>query len=329
MIDKLTISNPRDNPSLSVILVIGDERKRAEQALDRLLDQEEIARIEILLFDLAKNDTSELKGFDHPAVRYYRWNTPLYFHEARAKGVQLSRAPIVAFIEEHCLTFENWAHALIRSFDINPWAGIGYEMHNGNPGSGISDATFMMNYIAWSSPVRRGESELIPGHNSAYRREVLLSYEDNLEDMLLNDIVMQRRLRSDGYTLGMEPDARVAHINEASLSLMGRGYYYFNRCLAASRTTVLGMPTWRKYFFLASALFRPWLRYCDNLVIVVRYRPRETWSFLAYAPVIIASYHYCVAGLLIGYLFGAGDAPGKITDHELTVERPLRTPSSR
>ena len=71
-------------PALSVILVIGGQREREARALQSLLEQSAIDRMEILLYDLGPVDCPPIPGSDHPRVRLTR-QTPGRFARGRAR----------------------------------------------------------------------------------------------------------------------------------------------------------------------------------------------------------------------------------------------------
>src|SRR5947208_16143011 len=94
---------------LSVILVVGERRDRAVDALRSLLSQSAVDRMEILLCDLAPGDPPPLPGSDHPAVRRLRFAPDTLFSAAKAAAVRTAAGPIVVFFEEHCRAHPGWA----------------------------------------------------------------------------------------------------------------------------------------------------------------------------------------------------------------------------
>ena len=143
------------------------------------------------------------------------------YGEMRARGAHLARGRWIGYIEEHCLPLEGWLVAALSAMD-GPWAAFGGEMHSGNPGVGISDATAMINYGDWRPPARRGEARLLPGHNAFYRREVLLTFGQALGDLLQAEAALHMKMRQAGHRLGIEPAVRFAHLNETHLGLICR-----------------------------------------------------------------------------------------------------------
>ncbi|HJX28859.1 MAG TPA: hypothetical protein VJ885_13185, partial [Thermoanaerobaculia bacterium] len=216
-------------PDLSVILVVGERRDRAVHALSSILDQKVVDRMEVVLLDCAPGDPPPLPGSDRPVVRAVRIPPETLFSAAKARGVRLATAPVVAFVEEHCRVFPGWAEALIEAHR-GPWAGVGAEVHIGNPEVPISHLVAVINYHPWLPPARRAEHDMLPGHNSSFKRDLLLAYGEELEDLLRAEIVLHGRLRLDGHRLLLEPAARFAHLNESTLWSVAEGRFLWNRC---------------------------------------------------------------------------------------------------
>jgi hypothetical protein len=60
---------------------------------------------------------------------------------------------------------------------------------------------------------RAGEHEHLPGHNTSYKREVLLEFGNELDALIEAETPLQWRLREKGHRLYQERNARVAHTN--------------------------------------------------------------------------------------------------------------------
>ena len=79
------------------------------------------------------------------------------------------------------------------------------EVHNGNDGQGISHVSWLFSYGFWMPPVKQGAAALLPGNNSAYKRDILLSYAERLPMMLEIDMLLQRQVREECYLLELHP----------------------------------------------------------------------------------------------------------------------------
>src|SRR5688572_8422869 len=89
-------------PRMSVVLLVGGQRARGARALRSVIEQSPVDALEVLLLDLGWRDHAPLDGSDHPGVRVLRLDPGIGFGAARARAILEARAPIVAFLEEHC-----------------------------------------------------------------------------------------------------------------------------------------------------------------------------------------------------------------------------------
>ncbi|HEY0515176.1 MAG TPA: hypothetical protein VGH73_24985 [Thermoanaerobaculia bacterium] len=308
------------SPDLSVILVVGERRDRAVGALASLLAQDVADRLEILLLDLAPGETVPIPGSGHPAVRTVHLRADTFFSTAKAQGVRMASAPVVAFLEEHGRVHAGWARALIEAHR-GPWAGVGAEVHNGNPGSAVSRVVALMNYHPWLPPAPRAEFDMLPGHNASFKRDVLLGYGDRLEDLLRAEIVLHRKLHEDGHRLLLEPAARFEHINESSLPSIARGYFLFHRCYGPMRAATFGWSAARRLFYAAATPVIPLYFLVKLCRTLARRRPELLAAVPAAVPCILAAQLASAAGQAVGLLFGMGDAEARFSRFEMNEHR--------
>jgi GT2 family glycosyltransferase len=307
-------------PDLAVILVVGERRDRAVRALASVLDQDVVSQIEVLLLDCAPGDPPPLPGSDHPVVRTVRLPADTLFSAAKARAVRMAAAPVVAFVEEHCRVFSGWAEALIEAHR-GPWAGVGAEVHIGNPDVPISHLVAVINYHPWLPPARRAEHDMLPGHNSSFKRDLLLAYGEELEDLLRAEIVLHGRLRRDGHRLLLEPAARFAHINESSLRSIAEGRFLWNRCYGPSRARTFGWSAGRRLFYAVATPLIPLYALAKITRTLSRTRPELLPTVQAWIPQFLFAHLATAAGQALGLLFGRGSSEARFTLFELNEAR--------
>jgi hypothetical protein len=176
-----------------------------------------------------RNDLAQFASWQHVLVADH---TP--FDAARAAAVRAARAPIVAFTEDHSFPRPGWAAALLATFGDGQ-SIVGPVVENGNPRSMVSRANFLLEYGEWMPPGRRTGHSHLPGHNSAYRRDVLLALGDRLTTMIEAESVLHWALARDGHRLEQEPGAVTRHVNFSRLSPSLALRYHLGRQFAARR----------------------------------------------------------------------------------------------
>src|SRR5437588_133855 len=71
-----------------------------------------------------------------------------------------------------------------------PWAAVGPVVRNANPSTSVSWADFLIGYGPWCDPAPAGDLDHLPGHNSSYKRAILLDYGSELEGLLEAESVL-------------------------------------------------------------------------------------------------------------------------------------------
>ena len=170
---------------MSVVLVTPDGYETIRTTMKHLRAQTVRDRLEIVLVVPSTGalhlDHAELKEFLQ--CRVVEVGAVRSIAEGNAAGVRQASAPVVALAEDHTYPDPGWAAALIEAHQ-HSWAAVGAAVRNANPKSVTSWADFLIAYGSWSEPATVGEVEHLPGHNSSYKRAILLDYGPKLEAML-------------------------------------------------------------------------------------------------------------------------------------------------
>lgn len=304
---------------LSVILIIGDYRGHAVNAVQSILHQHCDSPIELVIVDVSQQGTPPLVEGAPPEVRVIRLDSDTTFGEAAAQAVRAARAPVVAFIEEHCVALHGFASAIIKAHE-GPWAGVGAEIHNGNPGIGLSDAFYLMGYTPWMPPGKKGEVTLINTHNSSYKRDLLLELGDDLNNLLMVEPLLQWQLMQNGHRLFFESDAKLLHLSEPYLRSL-KAYYLWNQCFGDTRARLMRWSWAKRLLYLISSPIIPFIRAGRLFLMLVRKQPHRLYSYFANLPPILLIMATAVFGLAHGILFGAGDAETRFTRAEFSEKR--------
>ncbi len=176
-------------PALSVIVLVPDRFNTVLRVVTELARQEIRDQIELVFVAVpgVSVPQSVVTGFwGWQLVEKADWRSSA---DARAIGVARARAPIVAFVEDHCFPTPGWAEALLRAHE-RAWAGVGPVVLNANPKRTLSWANLLIEYGPWLDPRERGTVSHIPGHNSSYKRALLMEYGDQLTPMLEAESVL-------------------------------------------------------------------------------------------------------------------------------------------
>jgi hypothetical protein len=232
--------------------------------------------------------------------------------QANAAGIRRATASIIALAEDHCFPDPQWAERLIAAHQ-GPWAAVGPGVRNANPNTAVSWADLFIGYGAWLTPSPSREAEFLPGHNTSYKREVLLRYADQLHPMMEAETVLHWDLREKGHRLYMESTASVAHTNFSLWASWIPAQFYNGRLFAGARARQKLLP-WRIVFVLGSPLipgvrlWRIWTGLSSRELQV---------RFLSCLHALIIGLTIDGVGQMVGYALGAGNALGKVARYEV------------
>ena len=307
--------------ALSVVILTPDRFGTISKTLRHLAAQSVAARLEIVIVAPSTRqlqlDETNLRHFHSYVV--VEIGPVVSTANARAAGVRAASAPIVAFAEDHSYPGPGWAQALIARHREN-WAAVGPAMANANPRSLTSWANLLIEYSEWLDPSPSGEREHLPGHNSSYKRSLLLEYGDQLEQMLDAESILHWDLRRKKHRLYLEGSARTFHENFSKpfpcIPLRFNG----GRLFAAARSRQ--WPLRRRALFVLGSPVIPLLRFVRiTRELLATGRPRHLLPRLGCA--LVVGLVVDGAGELVGYALGPGNAMARLSDMEFHRERYL------
>ncbi len=300
-------SGARRPPAMSVIVTTPDSYDTIRPLIGRLRAQTARDALEIVLVapsvEAVRAGLTELQ--DLGSWRVIEVGALRTVAQAKAAGIRHAAAPVVVLTEDHSLPHPTWAEALIDAHR-RPWAAVGPAMDNANPESLISWADFTIGYGAWLDPAA-GEADCLPGHNSAYKRDILLGFGDRLEELLGVEAALHAELRARGWRLCMEPAAKTFHVNFTQLTPWVFYLLYSGRLFAAERAR-----SWspvRRAVFSGAAWLIPFVRLTRSVPQLRRARPELIPRVL---PALLFALILDGIGQWLGCTLGAGQAAQKV-----------------
>ncbi len=300
-------------PALSAIVVVPDTYGTIRRTMMHLQAQTAIEQIEIIFVTSSRQqlglDESKLRGFHSWHVVEVGKITSIA--RGFVAGIHCAHAPIVALTEDHSFPDANWAEVLIAAHQ-QPWAAVGPSMCNGNPDTMLSWADFYQAYGDWTHPTSSGLVRHLPGHNSSYKRNILLGYGNRLEELMQAESVLHRHLREQRYELRLESGTCTSHLNFTAWSSWIPVRYYAGRQFAATWVKEWSWP--RRWLFTVASPLIPWIRLWRIQKHVRRGQPNS--RLIRLLSIIFAGLLVDGLGQMVGYATGAGDSIEKVARYE-------------
>ncbi|MCC7175717.1 MAG: glycosyltransferase [Bryobacterales bacterium] len=296
--------------SISAILISPDGYETLRRLVNHLHAQTIRREIELVFVFPAcvEAEPSDPLLQDFAAVRVVRIPDLESTARARAAGVRQAGAPVVVMTEDHSLPEEEWAEALVRAHQKD-WGAVGPAVKNGNPHSLLSWANLVIEYLDWLHPAPGGEAHHLPGHNSAYKRDLLLAFGDDLGDWLEAESVLHWRLRADGHRVALEPAAVTRHYNFSRFLPTLALRYDCGRQFAAMCRVRWSLA--RRLLYIGGSPLIPFVRVA-RIVRQMRRPGRPARLLPALAPLCLFLLAIETVGAVAGYAAGPGSSIRRI-----------------
>jgi hypothetical protein len=242
-------------PALSAVLCVDHTQCGAETVGALRRDAREVPLELVLVGINGRRPEPPEDTADFAAVR-------LVVHEgaalsdARVAGMRAAAAPYVVINETHSFPQPGWARGIVRRLDEG-WAAVGPAITPANP---VRKAVAMtvFDYGRWMSGPP-GPWPDIPGHNSAYRRDILLAALERMPRGMDAENLLQGEIRAAGGRLYLDMGVRVAHMNVEHYGAAGREWRAFSRVYAARRAANWG--PFRRAVYAAGSPLLPMIRF--------------------------------------------------------------------
>jgi hypothetical protein len=308
---------------MSVVVVTPDDFETVRRTVRHLVAQTARERLELVLVapSLARlgPDPDLLAAF--PRVELVEIGPLPAVPPARAAGVRRASAPLVALVEDHSYPRPGWAEALIAAHR-GPWAAVGPAMGNANPASPLGWANLLIDYGPWLDPAAAGPHDHLPGHNSSYKRALLLPHDAFLETLLEAESVLHWELRARGHRLYLESAAVSDHLNATLLGASLALRFHGGRQFAAARAREGRWTPLRRLLYGGGAPLIPLVR-LRRLLDEMRRRPWGPALLPRVLPPLMVLLAADAAGELVGYVWGGGDVVRRMVPFEVHRERLL------
>jgi hypothetical protein len=176
---------------------------------------------------------------------------------------------------------------------------------NANPATAASWANFLLEYGPWTESATRGAAAHLPGHNSSYRRDLLLAYGEKLDLLMESESILQWDLGRHGHQLLVEPAARTHHLNFSTLSGSIRLRFNGGRQFASMRSAE--WPPLKRLLYVLGAPLIPLVRLQRSVALLVRW-PARRGLLLRVLPMLAVGVTVDGLGELVGYALGPGSS---------------------
>ena len=295
----------RNRPSLSIVLMVRDEKDTPGPVIRALAAQPGIEAAEIILADGRNDPPIGHPDTDILQVKFLRApgkNMP----NLKALGAAAATGTHIAFLEPKAVPGSDWLEAVLHAAADMPGASLGGTVLYASPATPADQAAFIFEYGAFApARINAGHTHDLPGNNMVLPRQAL---QDHCADILategLNKPFCQQRLAENGHPVQMRADMQVAMTTQHNIRDLLASRFFYARCYGGAR--ILQSPAPQRWLYRLGAPIIPVLLIWRHL----RAMPQAEVGKLRFATpfALIALCLSWAAGETAGYWFGKGAA---------------------
>ncbi len=312
--------NGMASPEVSVVVATGDRHHRTRKCIEAVCNQAGIDDCEVLLLDGSPGDHSGLYT-RFPNIRYVHIADRSLVGAERLQGLQLARAPIVAYIEDHSAPRPGWLEAIRRAFARSEKiAVVNYAIARRAESGYVFRALQMMQYGHWMLPARSGMIRYACHQNLAYRRELVTRICRDNDQLFESEFLIHRRLLAEDWTIWFAADAVIDHANYDDLLAGCKGFNALRQVIGAGRANLGRWPPWKRRLWAAGMPLAP-LLLLGRLARSVAPRPALWGEFLLALPVMLLAQAWGALYEARGYLRGFEGSRETLLEAERYLER--------
>jgi hypothetical protein len=301
------MAGPLARPDLSVVVPSVNGTGALMDCLDALHRQTGEANLEILVPERCGESVRTEVRSRYPDVRILPVLAGTPIPEMRRVAFEAASAGSVAVIEDHVLVPADWARSMVAARQAGHRV-VGGAVVNGATARLVDRAAFLCEYGHMLNPQPPGPATWLTGNNVVYDRTLLDEHRDVLAEGRWEDR-LHETFREHGVMLESRPDIQVIHKMHYTVSEYAGQRFLYSRAWAGMRARTAAL-TARALMLAKSVVLPPVLL----LRIVNHGWSRREWRIdvLRSLPLLIVFTCTWAAGEAVGWMLGAGDAPGRV-----------------
>jgi glycosyltransferase involved in cell wall biosynthesis len=298
----------KSKPRISVVLASKVGAPFIDQCLNSLAKEAAELEAEVIVVAAGRSSYAEHLAAAFPWTKVVHAADLSKVPALRRRGVDEAKGEIVAIIEEHCSAAPDWLNRALAAHSTGIYGAVGGPIVDYDYSRLRDWVVYFLEYNGALPPYPRGETFDLNDANIAYRREILISHRNLLDDGYW-PMTMHPTLISKGHKLLSVPDMIVHHRGPFKFGYYLHQRYLFSRAFAGVRAE--RQSAVRRAAYLVGAPFVPIVLLARMASRVVQKRC-HVGRFVATLPLMIPALIVFVAGEWAGYLFGPGDALSKV-----------------
>jgi hypothetical protein len=224
--------------SLSVVIAAHNVSRVIESCLRALEPQRTSANLEVIVADSSSDNTPEIIRTQFPWVQLLHVDEPLAIPALRGRGIAAARGGIIAILDPFSVAAPDWATEVLSVHARQKHTVIGgcVDLYRADAASYGTWSLYLNEYGLFMSPVKRGETWILPGSNLSYKRAALFDGPTPRYPVFWKTYV-NWEIEGGGSPMWLEPNVRVELNKPLAFSDFLSTRYAHGRCFGGMRVS--------------------------------------------------------------------------------------------
>ena len=283
----MIVTDEKTIPDLSVVIPSYNHARYVPNLLKTLYEQATEFGFEVVLVDSGTDNSAALIAERFPWVRLVRSEQRLYPGQGRNKGVEIARAPVIAFTDTDCTVDPHWVDNMVAGVKSGKNVLVGPVL-NGTPFSLFGTVDYLLECFDFWNARNGVKIGTVGTGNVCFRREIFETHGPLDGFVKGSDSRFFRKVLAAGETIWWLRGVKVWHHNRTQFRVVMKNQYKLGLGAAATGRTHKS----RAQFMMKYPVFVP-------LIPVLRYI-RIGWILARKAPLYFISYVLLTPLILVG-----------------------------
>ena len=291
-----------NKPKISVVVASHNALSSVKDCLGALQSQNRDGLAEIVVVDNSTDGTKDIIKACFGGIELISLPATALIPELWAKGIQHSKADIVALTTSHFVPKHDWLSQILKAHSA-AFPAVGGAIENDRAAGIVDSAVYFCRYYRYMPPFAEQNVTEIAGDNAAYKRKHIDRYQHIWREGFWEPAV-HAELKKDGLQLRLIPSVVVYHKRSFGFWGFVKQRFKHGRQFGSWRASRLTKQKHAVYALISPAIpIVLFLRAARQALPRDRYR----WRFMVAAPVLFLFFLSWGFGELVGYILGASE----------------------
>ncbi|MBP7461598.1 MAG: hypothetical protein KBA26_09950 [Candidatus Delongbacteria bacterium] len=291
-----------NQPQISVIVMCGKRQGMLDRFLRSFISTQPLDKVEMIFFlpqDFNPDIPESQFSFPIQRITY----SGIDYFPMLARAVESASSDTILFQENHTDLRVNVIDPLLEIIQSGNYDSVGCVIHPGSKNSITDWTAYFSHYLGWGPGHPVGPTTgILPGHNSAWKKSVLMGLGDQLPLYLQAETILYWKLAKQGHQFYFTDRFYLIHDDKMGFGEMLAESFWFGWIFADTRQKVEGWSRIKRWIYAVAVYAKPLIRLWQVCRSIPHRQSMSPFLAVMLLPTIGLNYFANAAGESIGIL---------------------------